>query len=79
MTVALWIIAICEVIRALQNMVQIMATKHDLSQRDNAYAEFIKSLKQDDKQFVRNLLEEFEKQEHDPAVDGSLEDWTAGE
>ena len=63
MTVALWIIAICEVIRALQNMVQIMATKHDLSQRDNAYAEFIKSLRQDDKQFVRNLLEEFEKQD----------------
>ena len=79
MTVALWIIAICEVIRALQNMVQIMATRHDLSQRDNAYAEFIKSLKQDDKQFVRNMLEEFEKQEHDPAVDGSIEEWTAGE
>ena len=79
MTVALWIIAICEVIRALQNMVPIIATKHDLSQRDNLYAEFIKSFKQDDKQFVRNLLEEFEKQEHDPAVDGSLEQWTAGE
>jgi hypothetical protein len=63
MTVALWIVAICEVIRSLQNMAQIMATKHDLSQRDNAYAEFIKSLKQDDKQFVRNLLEEFEKQD----------------
>jgi len=76
MTVALWIIAICEVIRALQNMVAIMATKHDLSQRDNAYAEFIKSLRQDDKQFVRNLLEEFEKQEHDHAIDGSLEEWT---
>lgn len=79
MTVALWIIAICEVIRALQNMVPIMATKHDLAQRDNAYAEFIKNIKQSDREFVRNMLEEFEKQEHDPAVDGSLEDWTAGE
>ena len=63
MTVALWIIAICEVIRALQNMVQIMATKHDLSQRDNAYAEFVKSIKQSDREFVRNMLEEFEKQD----------------
>ena len=63
MTVALWIIAICEVIRALQNMVQIVALKHDLSQRDNAYAEFIKNIKQSDREFVRNMLEEFEKQE----------------
>ena len=63
MTVALWIIAICEVIRALQNMVQIMAIKHDRSQRDNAYAEFIKNIKQSDREFVRNMLEEFEKLE----------------
>ena len=63
MTVALWIIAICEVIRALQNMVQIMALKHDLSQRDNAYAEFIKNIKQSDREFVRNMLEEFERQD----------------
>lgn len=61
--VALWIIAVCEVIRALQNMTQIRATKHDLAQRDNAYAEFIKTLKQSDKEFVRNMLEEFEKQD----------------
>ena len=63
MTVALWIIAICEVVRALQNMVQIMAIKHNQAQSDNAYAEFIKSLKHDDKQFIRNLLEEIEKQD----------------
>ena len=63
MTVALWIIAICEIVRALQNMIQIMATRHDLSQRDNAYAEFIKSLKKDDKQFVKEMLEEFERQD----------------
>ena len=63
MIIALWVIAICEVIRALQNMIQIMATRHDLSQRDNAYAEFIKSLKKDDKQFVKEMLEEFERQD----------------
>ena len=61
MTIALWIIAVCEVIRAVQNALQLILVKRDSSQRDNAYAEFIKSLKQDDRQFVRRMLEEFEK------------------
>ena len=63
MKTALWIIAICEVIRAAQNMVQIMTIKHDTKGRDNAYAEFVKSLKQSDREFVRRMLDEFEKQE----------------
>ena len=63
MIVAIWIIAIVEVIRMIQNMVQIGAIKHDTKGRDNAYAEFIKSLKQTDKEFVRNMLDEFERQE----------------
>lgn len=61
MTIALWIIAVCEVIRAVQNMMQIRMIHHDTGARDNAYAEFIKSLKVTDKEFVRNMLEEFEK------------------
>lgn len=65
MTVALWIIAVCEVVRALQNMLQISMAKHDASNRDNAYAEFIKSLKQDDSEFVKRMLEEYERQEND--------------
>ena len=63
MEIALWIIAICEVVRAAQNMVQIMTIKHDTKGRDNAYAEFVKSLKQSDREFVRRMLDEFEKQE----------------
>ena len=63
MKTALWIIAVCEVIRAAQNMVQIMTIKHDTKGRDNAYAEFVKSLKQSDREFVRRMLDEFEKQE----------------
>ena len=63
MTTAIWIIAICEIIRAAQNFVQIMTIRHDTRGRDNAYAEFIKSLKQTDREFVRKMLEEFEKQE----------------
>lgn len=63
MIVTLWIIAICEVIRVTQNMVQIMAIRHDTEARDNAYAEFVKSLNQTDKEFVKRMLEEFEREE----------------
>lgn len=65
MTIALWIIAACEVIRAAQNALQLFMVRHDSSQRDNAYAEFVKSLKDTDRQFVRNMLEEFEKEGQD--------------
>lgn len=65
MKIAIWIIAICEIIRAAQNMVQIMTIRHDTQGRDNAYAEFVKSLKQTDREFVRKMLEEFEKQDDD--------------
>ena len=60
MIYAIWIIAICEIIRAIQNMIQIHTIRHDTSARDNAYAEFVKSLKQTDKEFVRRMLQEFE-------------------
>lgn len=63
MIVAVWIIAACEVIRALQNLIQITIVKHDAKSRDNAYSEFIKSLKDSDRQFVRNMLEEYERQD----------------
>lgn len=63
MTIALWIIAVCEVVRAVQNYWQLRMLHHDTGARDNAYAEFIKSLKRTDKEFVRQILEEFEKQE----------------
>ena len=59
MIYAIWVIAICEVIRAMQNMAQIAMLKHDTGARDNAYAEFVKSLKQTDREFVRRMLEEF--------------------
>lgn len=59
MIVALWIIAVCEVIRAIQNMMQLAMLKHDTGARDNAYAEFVKSLKSTDREFVERLLMEF--------------------
>ena len=61
MNIALWIIAVCEVIRIAQNTIQLATIRQDTSARDNAYAEFVKSLKQTDKDFARQILEEFEK------------------
>ena len=63
MVVALWIIAVCEVIRMVQNAMQLMMVKLDSSARDNAYAEFVKSLKATDREFVKRMLEEFEKKD----------------
>lgn len=62
MKIAIWVIAVCEVARVLQNMAQLRMVHHDTGARDNAYAEFVKSLKNDDKEFVRELLEEFDRQ-----------------
>lgn len=64
MKIALWIIAICEVIRAVQNLLQLWMLKRDTGARDNAYAEFVKSLKQTDREFVKGMLEEFERGEN---------------
>jgi hypothetical protein len=63
MKIAIWIIAICEIIRAAQNAIQLKAIKRDTGARDNAYAEFVKSLKMSDRQFVERMLKEFERQE----------------
>lgn len=62
MIIALWIIAVCEVIRITQNTIQLRAIRHDTGARDNAYAEFVKSLKQSDREYVRRILEEFEQE-----------------
>ena len=63
MTIAIWIIAVCEIIRAFQNAIQIHTIKGDTAARDNAYAEFVKSLKMTDRQFVERMLREFEEKE----------------
>ena len=63
MKIAIWIIVICEIIRAAQNAIQLKAIKRDTGARDNAYAEFVKSLKMSDRQFVERMLKEYEKQE----------------
>lgn len=63
MKTAIWIIAICEVIRAVQNAYQLLGFKSEKRMRKNAYSEFVKSLKTTDKEFVKKMLEEFINQE----------------
>ena len=40
---------------------QIAMLKHDTGKRDDAYAEFVKSLKLSDREYVINLLERFKE------------------
>lgn len=65
MKTALWIIAVCEAIRVAQNLLQLIMLKKGAGARDNAYSEFVKSLKITDREFVRNMLEEFERNENE--------------
>jgi len=65
MTIALWIIAACEVIRIIQNTLQLLSIKHDTGARDNAYAAFVDSLKMNDREFVARILKEFDKNTDD--------------
>ena len=63
MIVAIWIIAICEVIRAIQNIVPIVVQVKNSKSQENAYSEFIKSLKKSDKEFVADMIQEWQRQE----------------
>lgn len=65
MIVAVWIIAIVEVVRAFQNVYQMWILHSDAAAKKNLYREFIDNLKQDDQEFVRKMLVEFEKQNND--------------
>ena len=72
MTTALWIIAVVETIRMIEQSLQLRLVAKDTGARDNAYAEFIKSFKKDDAEFVRDLLEEFDRQTKSEIVRNSL-------
>ena len=63
MIYAIWIIAICEVIRAMQNMMQLMIARRQTMLNVRATDEFIQSLKKSDREFVREMLEAYERQE----------------
>lgn len=61
MTIAIWIIAVCEIIRVVQNIMQLYMVKHDTGARDDAYKAFVDAMKVDDREFMRNIFRELEK------------------
>jgi len=63
MKTSICIIAVCMVIRVIQNAIQLHLLLSEKAQRINAYSEFVKSLKMSDRQFVERLLKEFEQGE----------------
>ena len=63
MTVAVWIIAICEVARMVQNAIQLHSIMSEAKDRKWAYQEFVDSLKDTDREFVKKMLEEIELHE----------------
>lgn len=65
MKIALWIIAVVETIRMIEQSLQLRLIAKDTGARDNAYAELIKSFKMSDREFVRRMLEEFEQTERE--------------
>lgn len=59
MKVAVWIIAVCSVVRIVQNSIQLAVLLKDGKSRQNAYEEFVASLKMTDREFVKRMLEEY--------------------
>lgn len=62
-TIALWLIVIIEAVRAAQNFMQLMMARRQTRLNVRATDEFIQSLKKSDKEFVREILEAYERQE----------------
>lgn len=52
------VIATCEVVRIIQLELSI---RHDKKAKENIYAEFIKSLKASDREWVRQMLKKYEE------------------
>ena len=63
MTVAVWIIAICEVARMVQNAIQLRSLMSETNERKWAYQEFVDSLKDTDREFIKKMLDEIEQRE----------------
>lgn len=63
MTIAIWLIVIIEAVRAAQNFMQLMMARRQTRLNVRATDEFIQSLKKSDREFVREMLEAYERQE----------------
>ena len=63
MTIALWIIAICSVVRIIQNGIQLSMLMGEKEQRKKLNNEFIDSLRKDNRAWVEDTLNDFIQRE----------------
>lgn len=63
MTTALWIIAICEMVRIIQNAIQIYTLLVDREARKDCYDEILKSVSLPDEEIAKRLLRKLEEDE----------------
>ena len=63
MTIAIWIIAICSVIRIIQNSIQLSMMIGEKEQRKKLNNEFIDSLRKDNRAWVEDTLNDFIQRE----------------
>ncbi len=61
MGIALWIIAVCEVIRIVQNTIQLGISFLSHKGTENVQKQFIENLVQTDENFARNFAKEIEE------------------
>lgn len=61
MVAALWIIAVCEVIRIVQNTIQLGISFLSHKGTENVQKKFIENLVQTDKTFAKNFMNELEE------------------
>lgn len=75
MTLALWIIAICEIIRCVQNSRQLDMMKHSREGYETACSEFVKSLNKTDTELVEQVLKDIELHKVNLTTSAAGGDW----
>lgn len=65
MTVAIWIIAICSLVRIIQNGIQLSVLLGEKEMRKKLNNEFIDSLKKDNREWVEDTLKDFLVKEYE--------------
>ncbi len=63
MTTALWIIAICSVVRIIQNGIQLYTILTERDKREICYDEILKSVSLPDEEIAKRLMMKWEEDE----------------
>ena len=63
MTTALWIIAICEMVRMIQNGIQLYTILTESDKREICYDEILKSVSLPDEEIAERLMRKWEEDE----------------